>query len=234
MSELQLNEYSQSVIKQGITYFDILLYNCYNDESKTVDKEKLNASIDDMLGVYEKLFDFSLTLSGYQFVGLFLQNNLGDFTPLYIKIAYFILSVGFLVSMFGALLCFITIEYLRGCRDEEPDFIIFGIKFYSPIFKLSDKIIYLNCILFLAPINLLIYNCLDPYFGIAFNGLSIILFIIGIIFHYFIIIRKQIYHIGTYNYVNGKKVDIFTNIIGNIYVNICDNPDYNIIKRKIY
>ena len=40
------------------------------------------------------------------------------------KFAYFILSLGFLVSMFGVLICFITIEYLRGCRDEEPEFII--------------------------------------------------------------------------------------------------------------
>ena len=230
----EISTYSQTIIKDGCTYFDILLFNCYNESEKTIDTDKLNAAIDDILGVYEKLFDFSLTLSGYQFVGLFLQNNLGDFTPLYVKIAYFILSIGFLVSMFGALLCFVTIEYIRGCRDETPDFIIFGIKWYSPIFKMSDKIIYFNCILFLAPINLLIYDCLNVYFGIAYNGLSILLFIIGIIFHYTIIIKKQIYSIEINNYKSGKRNHIFNilNYISNM--TSCSERENEIIKRKIY
>ena len=44
---------------------------------------------------------------------------------------YFILSFGFLVSMFGVLISFITIEYLRGCREEEPEFIIAESKKYK-------------------------------------------------------------------------------------------------------
>ena len=213
-----MDDYSSELLKKGRTYFDILLYNCTEitieeyevpdvlDITKMIkrtkeiifiDTEKLSIAFDDLISVYEKLFDFSLGLSGYQFIGLFLQNGFSDIAFFDLQIAYLILSIGFLISLFDVLLCFITIEYLRGCRNENVNFIIIGIKKYTPFFKLSDKIIYLNCICFLIPINIIIHNSLEFPFAIGYNCVSIILCIIGILSHKTIIIDKQIYNNGT-------------------------------------
>ena len=196
-----LNEHCRPLLKNGYTYFDILLYNCYDPVDFSIDIDKLYSAFDDMISVYEKLFDFSLTLSGYQFIGLFLQSNLSESISLELQIAYFILSCGFIVSMFGALLCFVTIEYLRGCRDETPEFIVVGIQKYKYIFKSADKIIYFNCVCFTVPINILIHSSLNFTFAISYNCLCFILFCIGIYFHYVIIMCKQKYFI----YNNSKK-----------------------------
>jgi hypothetical protein len=182
-----------SLLNKGSTYFDILIFNCFDPSNKSINREQLYCAFDDLISVYEKLFDFSLTLSGYQFIGLFLQSNLSDSVTLELQIAYFILSCGFIISMFGALLCFVTIEYLRGCRDESVSFIIVGIKKYKHIFKSADKIIYFNCICFAVPINILIYNSLNIPFGIAYNIFCFILFCTGIYYHYIIIVCKQQY-----------------------------------------
>lgn len=188
-----IDENCVSLINKGTTYFDILIYNCYDPSNKSIDRERLYCAFDDWLSIYERLFDFSLTLSGYQFIGLFLQSNLSDSITLELQIAYFILSCGFIVSMFGALLCFVTIEYLRGCRDESPEFIIVGIKKYKHVFKSADKIIYFNCVCFAVPINILIHNSLNIEFGVAYNIVCFVLFCIGVYYHFIIIVCKQTY-----------------------------------------
>ena len=45
--------------------------------------------------------------------------------------------------------------------------------------------------LFLIPINILIYNVLSDTYGFIFNIMSGILFILGLVFSYCIIIAKQ-------------------------------------------
>ena len=213
---------------QGYTYFDILLYNCFDPISKQIDLDKLNTAIDDIVDVYDKLFNFGLTLSGYQFIGLTLERNLQDTESIHIRIAYFILSFGFLISLFGSLLAFIVIEYLKGAREETPEFIIAGIKEYKTIFKLTDIILYANSILFVAPINILIYNVIDFYFGIIFNISSGILFFLGIYFHYKIIIARQSYHPII------KKDNFMTDFISRIQSYFGKEENKDNIKRKIY
>ena len=135
----------ESIIKllqQGTTYFDILLFNCYNEKDKTIDREKLSQAFDDLLGIYSNLLNFGISLSGYQFVGIILENNLSLTENNYTQIKYFILSTGFLISMFGVLLCFITMEFLYGCREEDPEFIIAGVHKYKKLFKSADIILY--------------------------------------------------------------------------------------------
>ena len=159
-----------------------------------MNKEKLGQALDDIVEVYNNLFSFGLTLSGYQFIGLTLERNLQDTATIDVRIGYFILCLGFLISMFGALLSFIVVEYIKGLRDEKPEFIIVGIKEYKIVFKLADIILYGDSILFVVPINILVYNVIDFYFGIIFNISSLIIFILGMYFHYKIIISRQIYH----------------------------------------
>lgn len=195
------NDIILDYIKKGNTYFDILIYNScnfkLNNEEKIIvhmDKDKLNDALDDIVEVYNNLFSFGLTLSGYQFIGLTLERNLQETATIDVRIGYFILCLGFLISMFGALLSFIVVEYIKGLRDEKPEFIIVGIKGYKIIFKLADIILYGDSILFVVPINILVYNVIDFYFGVIFNVTSLIIFVLGMYFHYKIIISRQIYH----------------------------------------
>lgn len=208
------DQYILELINQkSYTYIDILLYNCFNPETNYLNLIKLDKAIDDTIEVYQKLFDISSSISSFQFVGIFLQSNGQDFIALEIKFAYFILSVGFLVSMLGVLLSFVTIEYLRGLRDEEPEFIIVGMKEYKNIFKFADKVIYLNCICFIAPIIILIYSNIGYRFGITFNIIAGFLFLLGLYIHWLIIIRKQKYshkyNGNNYNYMRKiyKKIN---------------------------
>ena len=117
-----------------------------------------------------------------------------------IQFAYFILSLGFIISMFSVLICFIVIEYIKGCRDETVDFIIVGLNKYKNIFKLADKLIYIDSICFIAPINILIHNSVGRFFGIIFNIICLTLLFFGIYFHYIVIIRKQKYVHNNKNY----------------------------------
>lgn len=222
------NEVVLSVIKKGNTYFDILLYNCCefekinkeNGEVKIiihVDKDKLNLALDDISSVYDNLLNLAMTLSGYQFIGLTLERNLQDSASFAIKFAYFILCLGFLISMFGVLLSFVVVEYVKGLRDETCEFIIVGIKSYKIIFKLSDIIIYSDSILFVAPINILIYNVIDFYFCVIFNVISLIIFVLGVYFHYRIIISRQIYRLGISNKEECFESDIFGKLYSYIY-----------------
>jgi hypothetical protein len=177
-----------------------------------MDKDKLNNALDDIVEVYNNLFSFGLTLSGYQFIGLTLERNLQETSTIDIRIGYFILCLGFLISMFGALLSFIVIEYIKGLRDEHPEFVIVGIKGYKIIFKLADIILYGDSILFVVPINILVYNVIDFYFGVIFNVTSLVIFMLGMYFHYKIIISRQIYHAQI-----TKKECFESDIFGQIY-----------------
>ena len=163
------DENIKKLLTQGTSYFDILLHNCCDKEINYIDKTKLSQAFDDFISNYTDLLNLGVSLSGYQFVGIILEKNLSLTNSTDMKIAYFILSVGFLVSMFSVFISFVTIEYLRGCREEDPEFIIVGIQKYKRLFKLGDIMLYLDCILFAIPINLLIYNSLDTNYGIIYN-----------------------------------------------------------------
>lgn len=218
------------------TYFDIVLYNCYNPKTNELDLNKLDKGIDDIVDIYQALFDVSMSMSSFQFIGLFLQSNGNSIISLDIKFAYFLLSVGFMVSLFGVLLSFIVMEYLKGIREEEPEFIIVGINHYKSRFKLADIIIYLNCACFIVPLNILIYKNIGTWFGIVFNLISFILFGLGIYFHSDTIIKKQ-----KYSYIHTDKKTTRTilfeyaeNTIEYIQSYLPkDNTKYN-FNRKIY
>lgn len=231
----------KNLLKSGFnnssTYFDIILFNCYNPETNQLDLGKLDKGIDDIVDVYQALFSVSMSMSSFQFIGLFLQSNGEQIISLDIKFAYFILSVGFMISLFGVLLSFIAIEYLKGIRDENPEFIIVGINHYKSRFKLADNIIYLNCACFVLPVNILIYKNIGTRFGIVFNVISSILFFLGIYFHYDTIIKKQ-----NYNYVYDNNKSSRTKILESLeycYKKIfsyfiSENNDELQYSRKIY
>jgi hypothetical protein len=214
----------------GRSYFDILLYNCYDEEKKMLDKEKLNTAFDDLLDNYGDLLNMGIMLSGFQFVGIILEKNLSLTESYGMSIAYFLLSVGFLISMFGVLICFITLEYLRGCRDETVEFIIVGIQKYKWIFKSADLILYSNCIMFIIPINLLIYNTLSFTLGLIYNIICGSLLLLGLSIHYMIIVSKQKYVLTEDDLNNNHNIG---NVCNTLYSLLCSTEE-GTYQRKIY
>lgn len=217
------------LIVLGDTYFDILLFNCYNKLSKQIDKDKLDKALDDFINVYKDLFDLGLSISGYQFVGIILESNLSLTKDLDIRIAYFFLSVGFLFSMFQVFICYVIMEYLRYIREESIEFLIIGINRYKFMFKSVDFLFYLNCILFIIPINILIYDSLDQYFGIIFNCLSTIIYSVGVYIHYKVMMRKQKYNLNQKHIKTAKKNHNMVKCVDECF----NNKEYSIC-RKIY
>ena len=173
-----------SIIKKSNSFFEII--------HNGIQTDQLSESLDDLIGIQEKLFDFGLTMSGFQFVGLILENSVTHLETQY-KVAYFILSIGFILSLFGSLLSYITFKYLRSIKYESSQFVIQGMNRYYKFFMLSYIVPFGNSILFMIPLNILIYNILEYYYGIIFNILSISLLVFGIVMHQLIIVNKQEY-----------------------------------------
>ena len=225
------------ILVSGRSYFDILLYNCYEKKDTNedgvyglLDKNKLNQAFDDLISNYSELLNVGILLSGFQFVGIILEKNLALTESQQMSIAYFMLSTGFLVSMFGVVICFITNEYLRGCRAEEPEFIIAGIQKYKWIFKSADLILYSNSIMFIIPINLLIYNTLSFTLGLIYNIICGSLLLLGLSIHYMIIVSKQKYILTEDDLNNNHNIG---NVCNTLYSLLCSNEE-GTYQRKIY
>ena len=168
----------------GNTAYDYSIYN-------GIHTGNMVECLDDIIGIQEKLFDFGLTISGFQFVGLVLENNTLTQAKHDLKVAHFLLSLGFIFSLFGSFLSYINFKFIRSIKYEENKFIVYSIKKYKSILILSYMIPYFNSMLFLLPVNILIHNMLDLYYGIIFNIISFILFIFGVVTHQIIIVNKQ-------------------------------------------
>ncbi len=224
------DENIHKLLVNGRSYFDILLYNCYDEEKKMINKEKLNTAFDDLLDNYADLLNLGIMLSGFQFVGIILEKNLSLTESNEMTLAYFMLSVGFLISMFGVLISFVTLEYLRGCRDENIEFIVAGIQKYKWIFKSADIILYSDCITFTVPINLLIYNSLSLNLSIIYNVICGFLFIMGLFIHYMIIVAKQNYNLTEDDLNNNLSI---CNMFSTCCSVLCGEEEYT-YKRNIY
>ena len=145
-------------LKKGKTNIDIILYN------SIIDEEQLSCGIDDLINIYEKIFDFACTLAGFQFVGIvFDKESLSGATDL-VKSAYFFLGLGFVFSLFGALILFLSSQYLRSIRYEKKEFIIVSLRKYKPIFYMGYITLFINSTCFLLPVNVE-YDLLQGYFA---------------------------------------------------------------------
>ena len=114
----------------GHSYFDIMLYNDIvstyeNDKKKKPDEQdkegqgiSINDSLDSLISIYDKLFSFGFSLSGYQFIGLVLEKTIVDNDNRYAPLAYFLLAIGFLISLFGAMSSFFILEFLTSIKNE--------------------------------------------------------------------------------------------------------------------
>lgn len=96
----------------GLTYTDIIAFNNYENSSEGVEQ---------LAEIYSKLFEYGLWLSGFQFVGLAVEDS--ESLDALQEVANFILTLGLCVSIFSCLLAFITLDYLRGIQAESNLFI---------------------------------------------------------------------------------------------------------------
>ena len=122
-------------------YTDILIYNDLDSSGK------ITNGLDSLIYVYDKLFNFGLSLSGYQFIGLILDKlYLNQYSNNLYLFVYFMLMVGFVIS-----LC--MIEFLTYIKNETDEYIVKGIVKYRNNLQLPHYILELNSFFFFFFLN---------------------------------------------------------------------------------
>lgn len=184
----QLRE-NVKVDRQGnptYSYTDILIAN------DLTDGPEVRVGLESLIAIYDKLYGFGLSLSGYQFIGLLFERSFlqSESNPIY-PFAYFMLAIGFIVSLFGALLSFCMYEFLVVSRSESNEYITKGVIKYRYYLKLPHDVLLVNTFLFSCPINILIHHNLSTSYGIIFNAASVVLLGIGFPIHRKMIALKQ-------------------------------------------
>ena len=163
---------------------NIILYNNLQSNS-------LVDGIDTLIEKYNRLYEFGLTMSGFQFVGLTLES--GDLTLITQKVSYFLLAFCFLFSLFGSTICYIIVKYLTTNKLEEQEYILAGIYLFRKFLYFAEIVPYINSGLFLLSINLLVHGELDLAFAVVFNAVSFFLLVSGLVMVYTMNYKKQIY-----------------------------------------
>jgi len=168
----------------GHTYMDILLRNHI---------ENINSGIEELLSLYGRLFEYGMFLSGFQFVGLIVENKPKGLRE---ELAYFFLGLGFFSSIFAALIAFISIEFFKSMKNEDPEYVVEGCMKYKKFFRLADMTLFLDTGLFLISLNIAVYSTLRLSFSIALNVIAglLVMFLAGC--HFFIVLRKQIFTVS--------------------------------------
>ena len=100
-------------------YQDIMLYNDLHGmvDSGAPAHQPLSSGLDGLMDVYDRLYNYGFSLAGYQFIGLAVS-SINDDISLTDQLAFFLLSCGFVLSCFSALLSFCMYEYICGIRHE--------------------------------------------------------------------------------------------------------------------
>jgi hypothetical protein len=175
----------------GYTNMEIMLENGYNPAGDFT--EELGTSIDDIVAIYDQLFDSACTLAGFQFIGIVFDKTVIDGTLTISAFAYFFFGLGFIVSLLSAIMTFITSTFLKSLRFENKIFIQKAIQKYKKLFYFGYITFFLNSISFLIPINIILHELIYYPFAIAINIASVIIVVVGITSYIVIIHNKQIY-----------------------------------------
>eukprot|EP00794_Sanderia_malayensis_P018659 gene18659-20540_t len=172
----------------GRTYMDILLRNHI---------ENVNEGLEELMSLYEKLFQYGMFLSGFQFVGLIVgppYNRLREFQGV---LAYFSLSLGFFSSIFAVLVAFMSLKFFKSMKNEDPELVFTGCLRYKKFFLLADVALFASTGLFLTSLNLQLYFFLDKGLVNALNVVTgvLVLFLVGC--HFCIFNRQQSFSSST-------------------------------------
>jgi len=172
-------------------YQDILVYNELKSKSDDNSNKSLTDSLSNLMAVYDRLYNYGFSLAGYQFIGLAVS-SINQNVEWIDQFAFFILSVGFVISVFSSLLSFCMYEYINGIKLESNEFIISGLHYYRFYLFIPHPLLLCNTAIFIIPFNILTHNMLLKYFAVALNGISIIL-CFGFWIHWRMIVMKQEY-----------------------------------------
>ena len=176
------------------TNMDIMLANGYNPSNDFSDS--LSTSIDDIIAIYDQLFDSACTLAGFQFIGIVFDKTVIDGDITVSSFAYFFFGLGFVVSLLSAMMTFITSTFLKTLRFENKEFIQKSIQKYTTIFYFGYITFFMNTISFMVPINIILHELIYYPFAIAINIASVITVVLGITFYTLIVHNKQIYRVN--------------------------------------
>ena len=116
------------------------------------------------------------------------------------KVSYFCLSLGFLFSILGAMVVFLSGMYIRSLRHEKIKFALASIKKYSKLFYFGYITLFINSAAFLVPINLLVHELLDFQYAIVINIISVVIFITGVIIYCILMLKRQIFELNNIEY----------------------------------
>ena len=147
--------------------------------------------------VYDQLFDSACTLAGFQFIGIvFDKTAIGEDISIS-SFSYFFFGLGFIVSLFSAMMTFITSTFMKTLRFENKAFIEKSLQKYKNIFYFGYITFFVNTIAFMVPINIILHELIYYPFAICINIASVIVVILGVTFYLLIVHQKQIYRENT-------------------------------------
>jgi hypothetical protein len=178
----------------GYTNMELMIANGYNPSDTFTDD--LSTSIDDIIAIYDQLFDSACTLAGFQFIGIVFDKTVIEGNITLSSFAYFFFGLGFVVSLFSAIMTFITSTFLKTLRFENKEFVETSIQKYKKLFYFGYITFFINSICFMVPINIILHELIYYPFAIAINIASLITVILGITFYVIIVHNKQIYTIN--------------------------------------
>lgn len=177
--------------RYGYTNMEIMLWNGYNPSNDFT--EETSSSIDDIVAIYDQLFDSSCTLAGFQFIGIVFDKTIIESYISISSFAYFFFGLGFVVSLLSAIMTFITSTFIKTLRYENKEFIQKSIQKYKTIFYFGYITFFMNTISFMIPINIILHELIYFPFAVCINVASFITVVLGIIFYIMIVHNKQIY-----------------------------------------
>jgi len=154
-------------------YSDILIYNELKTNEQTPDK-LLDTSLSDLMIIYDRLYNYGFSLAGYQFIGLAVSSFSDNITFIN-QFAFFILSIGFIISCFSSLLSFCMYEYINGIKLETNEFIVSGLNYFRFYLFIPHPLLLFNTLLFILPFNILMHTALGYEFAIWMNIVSLFL-----------------------------------------------------------
>jgi hypothetical protein len=175
----------EKIIPQGRSFIDILAYN--NDPEDAVESLK---------EIYSQLKDQSIFLAGFQFVGISLTDNESveenDMISI-TEVIFFMLTLGFFLSLLAAMMAFTSCEYLTGLQGEDPKFIKAGLLHYRNHMRIAEALLFGDSGLFLAANMLSAYLILPSRTFVPLCVISLGLMIVGLHNFYVMVIRRQEY-----------------------------------------
>lgn len=189
----KINHNNDIMIRRQISNLEIMYHNARNlPEGYT---ESFGIALDDIISIFDTLFNFACTLSGFQFIGIIFDKTVLEDSDFVVELSYFFLALGFIFSLLSAFLSYISLHFLKTIRFENTDLINTAIDRYRPIFYFAYITLFINSGCFLVPVNIFVHDLLSSYFAITINVISCIIFIAGITVYTIMIQRRQIFRI---------------------------------------